>query len=94
MYIYIYIYIDVSLVCVGAPQLPPHSVCVALSLSIFCLCLPDELRSLTNLQVLDLRHNKLREIPPVVFELTSLQTLYLRFVCAVNAYHHTCSNER
>ena len=40
---------------------------------------PDELRNLGNLQVLDLRHNKLKEIPPVVYNLGSLQTLYLRF---------------
>ena len=38
-----------------------------------------ELRNLGNLQVLDLRHNKLKEIPPVVYNLGSLQTLYLRF---------------
>ena len=39
-----------------------------------------ELRQLAGcLRVLDLRHNKLREIPPVVYELVSLQTLYLRF---------------
>ena len=79
--------------CGSSTAAAPFSVSHSLSLSIFCLCLPDELRSLTNLQVLDLRHNKLREIPPVVFELTSLQTLYLRFVCAVNAYHHTCSSD-
>ena len=30
--------------------------------------------------MLDLRHNKLRQIPPVVYELSSLQTLYLRSV--------------
>lgn len=38
-----------------------------------------ELRQCVSLSVLDLRHNKLREIPSVVCELASLQTLYLRF---------------
>lgn len=38
-----------------------------------------ELRQCVSLQVLDLRHNKFKEIPTVVCELSSLQTLYLRF---------------
>lgn len=38
----------------------------------------DDLRNLTNLQVLDLRHNKFKEIPSVVYDLPALQTLYLR----------------
>lgn len=42
-----------------------------------CICV-DDLRLLTNLQVLDLRHNKFKEIPSVVYELPALQTLYLR----------------
>lgn len=29
--------------------------------------------------MLDLRHNKLKDIPYVVYDLASLQTLYLRF---------------
>ena len=37
------------------------------------------MRSLGSLQVLDLRHNKFREVPPIVYELPALQTLYLRF---------------
>ena len=39
----------------------------------------DDLTNLGNLQVLDLRHNKFKEIPPVVYNLPALQTLYLRF---------------
>ena len=39
----------------------------------------DELVNLGNLQVLDLRHNKLKDIPPVVYNLPALHTLYLRF---------------
>ncbi len=40
----------------------------------------DELRNCISLQVLDLRHNKLRDhIPTVVYELVSLKTLYLKF---------------
>lgn len=38
-----------------------------------------EMRNLNSLQVLDLRHNKFKEVPPVVYELPALQTLYLRF---------------
>ena len=42
--------------------------------------LAGELRNCVSLQVLDLRHNKLRDhIPSVVYELSSLQTLYLKF---------------
>ena len=39
----------------------------------------DDLRHLTSLQVLDLRHNKLKEVPGVIYELPALQTLYLRY---------------
>ena len=39
----------------------------------------DSLKNLVSLQVLDLRHNKFKEIPSVVYELPSLKTLYLRF---------------
>ena len=51
-----------------------------MSSCVLVVSLTDELRSLTALTVLDLRHNKLRQIPPVVYELSSLQTLYLRSV--------------
>lgn len=37
------------------------------------------MKSLVNLQVLDLRHNKFKEVPAVVYELLTLKTLYLRF---------------
>jgi Leucine-rich repeat (LRR) protein len=37
------------------------------------------MKNLVNLQVLDLRHNKFKEVPSVVYELRTLKTLYLRF---------------
>ncbi len=37
------------------------------------------MKNLVTLQVLDLRHNKFKEVPQVVYELHSLKTLYLRF---------------
>lgn len=37
------------------------------------------MRNLSSLQVLDLRHNRFKEVPPVVYEMPALQTLYLRF---------------
>ena len=37
------------------------------------------MKNLANLQVLDLRHNKFKDVPSVVYELRSLKTLYLRF---------------
>lgn len=37
------------------------------------------MKNLVNLQVLDLRHNKFKEVPAVVYELRTLKTLYLRF---------------
>lgn len=39
----------------------------------------DAMKNLVNLQVLDLRHNKFKEVPAVVYELRTLKTLYLRF---------------
>ena len=46
-----------------------------------------ELRQLVSLQVLDLRHNKLKSVPTVVYEMVSLQTCYLSFnkITAVSA---------
>lgn len=46
---------------------------------IWCYVLPDSMKNLVNLQVLDLRHNKFKDVPPVVYELRTLKTLYLRF---------------
>ena len=43
------------------------------------LLLLDSLKNLASLQVLDLRHNKFKDVPNVVYELASLKTLYLRF---------------
>ena len=40
--------------------------------------LPEQLSGLQNLRVLDCRHNRLIDIPAVVYTLTSLTTLYLR----------------
>jgi len=37
------------------------------------------MKQLVNLQVLDLRHNRFKEVPSVVYELSALKTLYLRF---------------
>lgn len=37
------------------------------------------MKNLVNLQVLDLRHNRFKEVPMVVYELHTLKTLYLRF---------------
>lgn len=37
------------------------------------------MKNLVNLQVLDLRHNKFKEVPSVVYDLRTLKTLYLRF---------------
>ncbi len=45
---------------------------------ILFLSLTDDLRNLVALQVLDLRHNRFKEIPSIIFQLTALQTLYLR----------------
>lgn len=39
----------------------------------------EAMKNLANLQVLDLRHNKFKEVPSVVYELRTLKTLYLRF---------------
>ena len=39
----------------------------------------DAMKSLTNLEVLDLRHNKFNEVPVVVYKLYNLKILYLRF---------------
>ncbi len=44
-----------------------------------CVCVLDSLKNLVSLQVLDLRHNKFKDVPNVVYELQSLKTLYLRF---------------
>ena len=41
--------------------------------------LPDQLANLQNLRVLDCRYNCLINIPAVVYSLTFLTTLYLRF---------------
>ena len=38
----------------------------------------DDLRNLVALQVLDLRHNRFKDIPSIVCQLPALQTLYLR----------------
>ena len=53
---------------------------VYIMLEIFCLCpVAEAMKNLVNLQVLDLRHNKFKEVPTVVYELQTLKTLYLRF---------------
>ncbi len=41
--------------------------------------LPDTLSECTNLRILDVRHNKLCEIPPVIYSLVGLTHLLLRF---------------
>lgn len=43
------------------------------------LVISDSMKNLVNLQVLDLRHNKFKDVPTVVYELRTLKTLYLRF---------------
>ena len=61
-------------------------VCVCVCVCVLCWLLRSvvwfsvgELRQLVSLQVLDLRHNKLKSVPTVVYELVSLQTCYLSF---------------
>ena len=44
-----------------------------------CLLPAEAMKNLVNLQVLDLRHNRFKEVPAVVYELRTLKTLYLRF---------------
>ena len=57
-----------------------HSIlyCANNSMYIAVLSLTDDLRNLVALQVLDLRHNRFKEIPSIIFQLTALKTLYLR----------------
>ena len=58
----------------------------------------DAMKNLVNLQVLDLRHNRFKEVPMVVYELRSLKTLYLRFnkikTVSSNIGNLEVSNER
>ena len=42
-------------------------------------CLDFNITIFQNLRVLDCRHNRLIDIPSVVYKLTSLTTLYLRW---------------
>ena len=70
---------DASCDLVSNPVPPPHSLSLSLSPRAHTPTHPDDLVNLGNLQVLDLRHNRFKDIPNVVYNLPALQTLYLRF---------------